>query len=111
MNFYGVEDGTYNVFFGTLKTESSGFTLGVGISVGITVGYSHNAQSPHDLAGTYKEIGVSGGPYGATGGYSYAYSEKGISIHLVTVGLGVGTPEFHWVGGKPDVLWSDSWGD
>ena len=49
----------------------------------------------------------------SSGGYSYAFSyeEKDISIHFVTAGVSLATPEFHWHEGKGEVLWSDSWGD
>jgi len=113
MNFYGVEEGTYNVFFGTLESKGSGLDVGVVlISAGITVGWAENAQRPEDLAGAYTEIGGSAGAYFVGGGYAYAYSrEKDVGIHLMTVGGSLGTAEFHWFEGDTEVLWSDSWGD
>jgi len=110
--FYGVEDGTYNVFFGAIAFKSWGVGPGIGLSGGFSVGFSENAQRPEDLAGRYRELRWSLGPPGVSVGASYARSmEGGANIDMVTLSLSFsplpGELQYHW--GKAELLCADSW--
>ena len=113
--FFGVEEGTYNVFWGyiTFAGGGAGITvpkplLGVSVSMMFTVGWSEGAQRPEDLAGPYTDTGFSiAAGYG--GGYSRSQSLLNEDVHIdwLSVGIGVGA-EFHrfagtaWVTGASD---------
>jgi RHS repeat-associated protein len=117
MFFYGVEEGTYNVFWGnvTFKTTGDSFVSSLaGVSFGITLGFSPNAQRPEDLAGRYFAGGFSVGlPGGYSGGYSRTWSpETGTIVDFVTAGYGLGFPpwDVHFHGGIGTVSDAQSFG-
>jgi len=97
-----------------MKSKGVAWSAG-GISGGISIGWSPNAQSPGDLAGKYREIGgsipIGVGGFGSAG-YSRAYSldNPGVYLDMLTVGVGVGV-DYHEYRGSAEVTWSDSWTD
>ena len=112
MFFYGVEEGTYNVFWGVVEFKSYGgvLPLGIGANAMFTVGWSENAQRPEDLAGPFYESGASGG-VGYVGGYSYAWSPRtGTEIEFSSVGVGLSSPSYHVFEGSGELLYSETFG-
>ena len=59
--YFGINDETGEVFWGTIQWGGVGLSVGTAVSVGIDVAYSPNANSGDDLKGVSWEVGGSGG--------------------------------------------------
>jgi RHS repeat-associated protein len=97
--FYGMSD-DLTFFCGWLTFAEGGFELppGLGGFLMYSVGWSPNAQSPEDLAGTYIEGGGSVG-FGFAGGASVGWSlETGTILELYSAGVGIGRGGHGYIG-------------